>query len=91
RMALNGNLGGRKTDRAFEAVGAYLAVAQAFEIDPVHMAFAWSARRPFVASSIFGATTLAQLEHALGAAEVTLAPELMTKLDETHRAHPMPY
>jgi len=91
RMALNGNLGGRKSERVFPAVDAYLEVAQRFEIDPVHMALAWSLRRPFVASSIFGATTMAQLEHLLGAVDVTLSDELLEALDETHKAHPLPY
>ncbi|MDO6583948.1 aldo/keto reductase [Salipiger sp. 1_MG-2023] len=91
RMALNGNLGGRKSDRAFPAVEAYLQVAREFGLDPVHMALAWSARRPFVASSIFGATTLAQLEHLLGAVDVVLGEELLERLDAVHREHPMPY
>jgi len=91
RMALNGNLGGRKSERVFPAVDAYLEVAQRFGLDPVHMALAWSARRPFVASSIFGATTMAQLEHLLGAVDVTLSDELLAALDETHKAHPLPY
>ncbi|MGY9047008.1 NADP-dependent oxidoreductase [Puniceibacterium antarcticum] len=91
RMAINGDLGGRKSDRAFLAVDAYLAVAQEFAMDPVHMALAWSARRPFVASSIFGATTVEQLERLLGAKDVTLSPELLVRLDEVHKEHPMPY
>ncbi|MBN9676259.1 aldo/keto reductase [Salipiger bermudensis] len=91
RIALNGNLGGRKSERVFPAVDAYLEVAQRFGIDPVHMALAWSLRRPFVASSIFGATTMAQLEHLLGAVDVTLSDELLEALDETHKAHPLPY
>ncbi|WP_299932169.1 aldo/keto reductase [uncultured Pelagimonas sp.] len=91
RMSINGDMGGRKSERIFDAVDAYLAVARNFGLDPVHMAFAWSARRPFVASSIFGATTLAQLEHALGAADVTLTPEVLAVLDATHKQHPMPY
>lgn len=91
RMAINGNLGGRKSDRAFVAVDAYLEVAQNFGIDPVHMAVAWSARRPFVSSSIFGATTLDQLKVALGAADVELSDELVSTLDETHRQHPFPF
>ena len=91
RMTLNETMGGRRTERAFEAVDAYLDVARRFDIDPVHMALAWSARRPFVASSIFGATTMDQLEHALGAAELSLSAELLEALDDTHKAHPMPY
>lgn len=91
RMSLNGNLGGRKTERAFEAVDAYLGVARDFGMDPVHMALAWSARRPFVASSIFGATTLAQLDHLLGAVDVVLSDELLERIDAVHKEHPMPY
>ncbi len=91
RMAINGDLGGRKGPRAFAAVDAYLKVAEDFGLDPVHMALAWSARRPFVSSSIFGATTVAQLERSLGAADVTLSDELLERLDEVHRAHPLPY
>ena len=91
RMSLNDNLGGRRSPRAFPAVDAYLKVAAEFGLDPVHMALAWSARRPFVCSSIFGATTLDQLRHLLPAAEVTLSPELLEALDAAHKAHPMPY
>ena len=91
RMALNGTLGGRKTPRAFPAVDAYLQVARDFGLDPVHMALAWAARRPFVASAIFGATSLAQLERILPAADVTLSDELLEALDTAHKAHPMPY
>lgn len=91
RLTLSDDLGGRKSDRCFDAVDAYLAVARDHGLDPVHMALAWSARRPFVASSIFGATRLAQLEHALGAADIALSPEVLTALDTAHKAHPMPY
>ena len=91
RMAINGDLGGRKTERAFAAVEAYLQVARDFGLDPAQMAFAWSARRPFVTSSIFGATTLEQLDHALGAVDVTLSEECLAALDAVHRAHPFPF
>ncbi|WP_417606270.1 aldo/keto reductase [Primorskyibacter flagellatus] len=91
RMSLNPDMGGRRNDRVLTAVEAYLDVARNFGLDPVHMSLAWSARRPFVVSSIFGATTLAQLDHLLGAADVTLSSELLDALDVAHRAHPMPY
>lgn len=85
------NLGGRRTARAELAVAAYLEVAQSHGIDPVHMALAWCAGRPFMGSVIFGATSEAQLERALGAADVRLSAELLEELDDIHRAHPMPY
>ncbi|SFD48159.1 Predicted oxidoreductase [Sulfitobacter brevis] len=91
RMSLNQDLGGRKTDRAFEAVAAYLNVARNHGLDPVHMALAWCETRPFMGSVIFGATTMDQLETALGAISVTLTPAVLEELDAVHKAHPMPY
>ncbi|MEC3861892.1 aldo/keto reductase [Mesobacterium sp. TK19101] len=91
RMSINDTMGGRRSDRVFGAVQAYLKIAADFGLDPVHMALAWSARRPFVASSIFGATTMAQLEHAFGAVDVVLTDDLLVALDDAHKAHPMPY
>lgn len=91
RMSVNGTLGGRVSDRVFPAVEAYLDVARRFGLDPVHMALAWSARRPFVSASILGASSDAQLERALGAADVTITDALAAELDAVHRAHPFPY
>ena len=91
RMALNGDLGGRKTERAFAAVDAYLEIAKKHGIDPVHMALAWCMTSPFMASVIFGATTMDQLDQALGYVDVTLSDEILAEIDATHRQHPMPY
>ncbi|MEO3416605.1 aldo/keto reductase [Roseovarius sp. CAU 1744] len=91
RMSLNADLGGRKTHRAFAAVDAYLDIARQHGLNVVHMALAWAARRPFTCSAIFGATTLAQLDMALGAAQVELSAEVLQDIDTAHRAHPMPY
>ena len=91
RMAINGDLGGRRTARAFAAVAAYHAVARKHGLDPVQMALAWCLRRPFMASAIFGATTMDQLDLALDAADVTLGPEVLEDIDAAHKEHPMPY
>lgn len=84
-------LGGRLTERVLPAVEAYLGVAAKHGVDPVHMALAWQQARPFPVSAIFGATTSAQLDHILGAADMALTPEVLADLDATHKAHPMPY
>ena len=91
RMSLNENLSGRKTDRAFKAVDAYLRIAAKYDLDPVRMALAWCVTRPFVCSAIFGATSMAQLERALGANEVQLSDDVLAEIDAVHRAIPMPY
>ncbi|MEM6340521.1 MAG: aldo/keto reductase [Pseudomonadota bacterium] len=91
RMSLVPALGGRKTSRAMESVDAYLGVAKKHGLDPVHMSLAWCMTRPFMCSVIFGATSMDQLELALGASEITLSEEVLTDIDAVHRQHPMPY
>ena len=91
RMSLNTNLGGRMTDRTLPVTQAYLDLAAAHGIDPVHMAMAWQDTRPFPISAIFGATTTDQLTHILAGREVTLSSDLIAAIDDTQRAHPMPY
>ena len=91
RMTLNGDLSGRKTPRAFAAVTAYIDLAAAHGLDPVHMALAWHRSRPFASCPIFGATSVAQLDRILAGVEVALSPELIAALNVLHRAHPMPY
>lgn len=91
RKSLVPGLGGRITDRVFEAVGAYLDIARRHGLDPVHMALAWCRTRPFMTSAIFGATRMDQLEVALASVDVTLSDEVLAEIDTAHRAHPMPY
>jgi aryl-alcohol dehydrogenase-like predicted oxidoreductase len=91
RMALNGDLGGRKSGRVFAAVAAYLDLAARHGLDPVHMAMAWCRTRPFPTCPIFGATTAAQLDRILAGAALTLSDEVVAEIDAVQKAHPMPY
>ena len=91
RVTLNSDLGGRFTDRALDAVDAYVQIARRHGIDHTQMALAWCIGRPFMTSVIFGATTMAQLDHAIAAADLTLSEEVLTEIDAAHRAFPMPY
>ncbi|MEP1585252.1 MAG: aldo/keto reductase [Tateyamaria sp.] len=91
RMTLNANMGGRKSDRVFAATQAYLDVAKRHDLDPTQMALAWCMTRPFMTSVIFGATTMAQLDLAIGAADLTLSDAVLDDITTAHRDHPMPY
>lgn len=91
RRALNPTLSGRVTPQVFPAVAAYLGVAARHGLDPAQMAIAFCRSRPFPCIPIIGATSLDQLELALGAAKLTLSPEVLADIDAAHRAHPMPY
>ncbi|WP_412555147.1 aldo/keto reductase [Shimia sp. MIT1388] len=91
RKAINGDLGGRVSPRVFEAVQAYLDIAEKHGLDPVHMAMAFTVQRPFMCSSIFGATKVDQLDHILAGADLRLSAEVLKDISAAHRAHPMPY
>lgn len=91
RRARNADLGGRVTPRVFEAVSGYLGIAKLHGLDPVQMALAWTRTRPFVTIPIVGARTAEQLQTVLGAAGLTLAPEVLEDIEAMHRAAPMPF
>lgn len=91
RRSRTPDLGGRISPRVWEAVSAYLGIAARHRLDPVQMALAWARTRPFPLIPILGATTLAQLEVALGAADLTLPAVVLDEIAAAHRAHPMPY
>ncbi|PWW02259.1 aryl-alcohol dehydrogenase-like predicted oxidoreductase [Hoeflea marina] len=91
RRAITENLGGRWTQRAEAATDAYHAVARRHGLDPVHMALAFCMARPFMTSTIIGATSIAQLRTCLGARDVRLSEAVLADIDVAHRDHAMPY
>ncbi|WP_170383003.1 aldo/keto reductase [Ruegeria atlantica] len=91
RMSLVAEMGGRTGPRVFDAVAAYLAIAERHGLDPVHMALAWCRTRSFMMSAIFGATSVSQLEHVLAGKDMRLSDEVITEIGQAHRAHPMPF
>ena len=66
------------------AVKEYAELARANGMTPTQMALAWCYSRWFVASTIIGATTLAQLKENIDALEVTLSPEVVEAIDAIH-------
>ncbi len=84
-------LGGRWSDNAHAAIAAYKAVADRHGLNLTQMALAWCLTRPFMASVIFGATTIAQLENSVKAADLTLSDEVMEDILGVYRSYPIPY
>jgi aryl-alcohol dehydrogenase-like predicted oxidoreductase len=85
------DLGGRITDQAFPAVDAYQAVADKHGLDLVQMALAFSVGRPFMGSTIFGASSMEQLGLILDGKDLVLSNGVLADIDAAHRAHPMPF
>jgi aryl-alcohol dehydrogenase-like predicted oxidoreductase len=72
------------------AVAAYAELARQNGLTPAQLALAFVYSRWFVASTIIGATTMAQLEENLGAVELKLSPDVLDTIDEVHLRYTNP-
>jgi aryl-alcohol dehydrogenase-like predicted oxidoreductase len=79
------------TPRSLPVTQVYLDLARDHGVDPVHMAMAWQATRPFPVSAIFGATNKDQLAHLLAGRDLVLTDELTQAIAAAHKANPQPY
>ena len=91
RLTLNPDLFGRVNDDTWPVVDAYVSIARKHGIDPSQMAIAFCNQRPFVTSSIIGATSVEQLAINLGAADLELGEEVLEDIQAVYRRHPIPY
>jgi aryl-alcohol dehydrogenase-like predicted oxidoreductase len=91
RLTLSPDLFGRVHDGVWPVIDEYVAIARRHSLDPAQMAIAFCNQRPFVTSSIIGATSLDQLAVNLGAAELKLADEVLEDIHAVYRRHPIPY
>jgi len=73
--------------RAAEATEDYAALAARKGVSCTTLALAWAASRPFMASVIIGATTLAQLEETIDACLTTLDAETLAEIDALFLKH----
>lgn len=79
-----------RTPNGIRATERYADVARRHGLDPAAMAHAFVCSRPFVTSSIIGATGTEQLKVALDASDLVLSPELLEELDFVNRDIPYP-
>jgi aryl-alcohol dehydrogenase-like predicted oxidoreductase len=91
RLTIAPDLYGRVNDGIWPVVDAYVSIARKHDINPAQMAIAFCNQRPFVTSSIIGATSLDQLAVNLGAAELELGEEVLEDIQSVYRLNPTPY
>jgi aryl-alcohol dehydrogenase-like predicted oxidoreductase len=77
-------------EAAQEAVRAYVELARRHGLDPAQMALAYVNTRPFLTSTIIGATTLEQLRDDIASIDLTLSGEVLAGIEAIHAAHPSP-
>lgn len=66
------------------AVAAYVALARAHGMTPTQLALAFVTSRGFVASTIIGATTMAQLRENIDACAGVLSDEVLKEIEALH-------
>lgn len=79
---------GPQTD---EAVKKYLGLAKRYKLDPCQMAIAFVNSKPFVTSTLVGATNMEQLKSNIDAAALDISPALNEKIEKIRRSYPMLY
>lgn len=76
------------TANAWDVVEAITAVAQELDANPAQVTLAWVLRQPGVASVIFGARTLEQLDDNLRAAELSLSDAQVQAISDARKFDP---
>ncbi|MDQ1694777.1 MAG: hypothetical protein QOJ03_130 [Frankiaceae bacterium] len=70
-----------------EQIQAYEDLCEELSVDPAHMALAWLLAQDGVTGPIIGPRTIEQLDHTLGALELTLEEKTLARLDEIWPGH----
>lgn len=78
------------TAGAEPAAAAYVQIAREAGLDPAQMALAFINTRPFLTSTIIGATSLAQLEKNIASLNVSLPADVLTAIERVHASNPNP-
>jgi len=75
---------------AERAIESYLQLADDHGLDPSKLAIRFCDTRPFMASTIIGATTMAQLEICIDAFDLPWTEELENAVNKLHKEQPSP-
>ena len=79
-----------KNSQASQAIEAYVKLAADSGIDPVQMALAFVNSRPFLTSSIIGATNLQQLKANINSINLDLPKDVLKGIEKIHTRYPNP-
>ena len=82
-------MGRYKQSLAQQAVSEYCAVAEEVSVTPTELALAWCYKQPHVASTIVGATSLAQLRENISAYSkiCVITPEAEAKIESIYKRY----
>lgn len=90
RVTLFSRFSRYSNEQAEGAVAAYLEVARKHGLDLSQMALAFVNSRPFVASTLIGATTMDQLRSNIASESVRLSKDALADLEKVHKQFTIP-
>lgn len=90
RKTLFDRLGRYEKGKGPEAISTYVGLAKQHGLDPAQMAIAFAVSRPFVTSTIIGATTMDQLKSDIAASELKLSEAVLADIEQIHLDYPNP-
>lgn len=73
------------------ATRAYMDLAQSHGLDVCQMALAYVNSRPFVTSTLIGATTMEQLKSNIASIDLQLNEDVLHAIESLREEHPMPF
>lgn len=76
--------------QAVAATAKYGELAEKHNLSPVQMALAFIESKPFVISTIIGATSMDQLKENIGSIHLELSKEILEEIDGIHQEIPNP-
>ena len=75
---------------AIHATERYVALAREYDLDPAQMALAYVNSRPFLTSTIIGATSMEQLKSNIASIDLVLSEEVLAGIEAIHTQYPNP-
>jgi aryl-alcohol dehydrogenase-like predicted oxidoreductase len=78
------------TEQGIKAIKAYVALAREHGLDPAQMALSFVHSRPFMTSTIIGATTMEQLHCNIASVDIDLSGEVIQAIHDIHQTFPNP-
>ena len=76
--------------QAVKLTSAYADLAKKHSLSLVQLSLAFVNQRPFVTSSIIGATTMAQLQENIASIDINLSEEILNEIDQIQDLQPNP-
>ncbi|MCL4127270.1 UNVERIFIED_CONTAM: hypothetical protein GTU68_011117 [Idotea baltica] len=90
RLSLFPNYSRYSSETAVKATEKYHQLAKKHELSTAQMALAFVNSRPFVTSTIIGATNLTQLEENIASIDLKLSDEILDEIEAIHNEFPNP-